>query len=160
MKKVFAILMVLLMLVALAGCNIKQKIGEKIAEGILEQSGAGDVDIDGDSMTVTGEDGEEMTIGGTEWPDSDLAKLIPEFTKGTVSYVMQSEGYLYITVDEVAQDDAKAYVDSIKNDFTVDSYDMSYEGGFSYSAKNADNISISVSFSDATLLIMVSQEAQ
>ena len=54
MKKAFAILMVLLMLVALAGCNIKQKIAEKITEGILEQSGAGDVDIDGDSMRLPG----------------------------------------------------------------------------------------------------------
>ncbi len=160
MKKAFAILMVLLMLVALAGCNIKQKIAEKITEGILEQSGAGDVDIDGDSMTVTGEDGEEVTLGGTEWPDSDLAKLIPEFKKGTVSYVMQSEGYLYITVDEVSQDDAEDYVDSVKNDFADDAYESSYEGGFSYTAKNADGVSVSVSLADGSLLIMVSQEAQ
>ena len=159
MKRIFAILMVLLLLVSLFGCNVKKKIGEKITEGILEQSGAGDVDIDGDAMTITGEDGEQVTLGGTEWPESDLAKLIPECKKGTVSYVMQSDGYVYITVDEIDPDDAKAYADSVKKDFSVDPYEMSYDGGFTYTANNADGINVSVSYSDSSLLIMVSQEA-
>ena len=91
MKRIIAILMALAMLLALAGCNIRKKIGEKLVEEMLEQGGDAEVYIDGDTMTIEGEDGSTTTIGGTEWPDSGLAKKIPELKKGTVSYVMQSE---------------------------------------------------------------------
>jgi len=158
MRKIAVFLSALLMLMALSGCNIQQKLGERIVEGILEKSGS-DVDIDGDTVTVVGEDGEQLTLGGTEWPDSDLAKLIPKCNKGTVTYVMESEGSLYIMVEDVDSDDAREYVNSIKDDFQINPYDMSYEGGFSYTAENEDGAYVSVSYSDSDIVIMISKDA-
>ncbi|HWQ58862.1 MAG TPA: DUF6591 domain-containing protein [Clostridia bacterium] len=160
MKKILAILIVLMLLVSFAGCKkIGEKIGEKITENILENASGSDIDIDGDTMTVQGTDGSSTTIGGTEWPDSDLAKKIPELKKGTVSYVMESTDYLYVTVDSVEEQDAKDYIEEVKASFTVDPYEMTYDGGFSYTAKDDSGLNISVSYTEGTVLIMVSQEA-
>ena len=158
MKRIIAILMALAMLLALAGCNIRKKIGEKLVEEMLEQGGDAEVDIDGDTMTIEGEDGSTTTIGGTEWPDSGLAKKIPELKKGTVSYVMQSEESLLLTIDSVEEDDAKNYIDEVKEDFTLDAYEMNYDGGFSYSAKNDSSLIISVTYTDGTVMITACQE--
>lgn len=159
MKKFLAVLIVIFLLVSLFGCNIKKKISDGIAEDIIENASGADVDIDGDTITVQGTDGSVMTIGGTEWPDSDLSKLIPKCKDGTVSYVMESDGYLYITVDDISREAAQAYVDEVKKDFSIDSIDMNDSSSLYYTAKNADDVTVSVSFSDTSLMIIVGTEA-
>lgn len=156
MKKVLAIFLVLCMLAAFAGCRVRQKIGEKILENMIGNAGGGDVDIDGDSMTIKGEDGSTTTIGGTKWPDSEFAKNIPEFKEGTISYVMESTDYTYVTIESVKEKDAEAYVETIKQDYNVDPYEMNAEGSFTYTAKNDDGLTVSIMYSeDETLLIML-----
>ncbi len=159
MKRIIAILLVLSMLLALAGCNIKKKLSEKLAEQILEGNSGADVDIDGDSMTVEGEDGTTTTIGATKWPTSDFAKNIPEFKDGNITWVMESTNYLYIMLDTVEQKDATKYLESIKADYNVEPSDMTYDGGFTYSAKNADGIPVWISFSDGSMVITIGESA-
>ncbi len=156
MKKVLAILLVLCMLVVFAGCRARQKLSEKILEEMIGNAGGGDVDIDDESVTIQGEDGTTTTIGGTEWPDSDFAQNIPEFKKGTITYVMESTDYTYVTIESVKAKDAADYTETIKSEYNIDSYETSSGGDFSYTAQNDDGLTISIMYSqDETLLIML-----
>lgn len=156
MKKALAILLALCLIATFAGCRVKQKLSEKILENIIGNAGGGDVDIDGDTVTFQGEDGSSTTVGSTKWPESDFAKNIPEFKKGTISYVMQSEEYIYVTVDEVEAEDAESYAKTIREEFNVEPYETASSGAFTYMAKNEDGLSVSLMYSeDGTLLIML-----
>ncbi len=159
MKKIVAILIVMLMLASLAGCNIRKKIGEKIGEGIMEGmlgNGSGaDVDIDGDTLTIEGENGEQMTIGGTEWPTSDMAKRLPKPKSGKVTYVLESDSGLYISMEGIDEDDMSALKEEVKKDYTVDAYDMTYEGGFSYAGADAEGWIVSIMYSDGALSLSI-----
>lgn len=113
------ILLCLVLLLSVGGCGIKEKvtegISEKVTEGILEQVTGGDVDfdLDGEEITIKGEDG-EFTFGSTEWPEGKAADLIPRFEKGTITSVITSEGGCWISIEEVNEDDFIQYVDAVK----------------------------------------------
>lgn len=165
MKKMIIGAFMLLMVATLVGCGVKEKIqkkaGEALTEKVLEGAGAGDVDIDGDTITFTGEDGAETTFGETEWPTSDLAKEIPEFKEGKVVTVMEMNDTLFVTVEEAPKKDFDDYLDKIKENFTQDSYDMKSEDAISYSAQNEEGVGVSVVYtSDEVLNITVTKTAQ
>lgn len=162
MKKIIAILVVALLLLSLCGCNLKKKIGEKIAENILGDASGGDVDIEDGTLTIEGEDGETTTFGGTEWPKSDLAKSIPEFKDGTVTYVYESTDSVMVNLEEVDAEDAQAYAEGIKEDFSVDPYEINSQDGFTYGAKNDDGLNITIYYTTAegVMTIMLGREAQ
>ncbi|HWT76889.1 MAG TPA: hypothetical protein VN258_19485 [Mobilitalea sp.] len=58
--KLVIIAAVLLML--LSGCNLKKKIGESITEGVIEKASDGEVDVDinGDDITYSTDEGEAI----------------------------------------------------------------------------------------------------
>ena len=70
MKRILAYLLVCSCLLAsilpLGGCGIKKKAEKAITEKIVEKALGDNVDIDGDTVTIKGEDGEEFSIGGGE----------------------------------------------------------------------------------------------
>lgn len=152
MKKFYALLLASLVLISLAGCGVKEKLqekaAEKVTETLLEKAGLKDADIDGDKVTIKGESGEEVTFGGTEWPKDELDGQIPEFKDGVVSSMVNTEDAIMIALDEVKKEDALAYLEDIKKDFSEESYDMSSDSGFSYGGKNADGKAIYLQYSD------------
>jgi hypothetical protein len=159
MKKVAIWILLVLLVLSLVGCGVKEKIGEKageaLAEKILEESGAENVDIDGETITITGEDGEEMIFGQTEWPSSDLAKSIPEFKDGKVVTVMEMSNSIYIGLEEVDAKDAAKYFEELKKDFTEDTYEMNSADGAQYIGSNGE-VGITVVYSnDESLSIAV-----
>lgn len=164
MKKYLVCLIALLLVLSFAGCGIKQKAEEKISEALaekmLEGTSGSDVDIDGENITITGEDGETLSFGSTEWPTSDLAKKIPAFEDGQVSSVMESGDSVWITVDSVKEADAASYFDAVKQAFTEDPYSLSSDGSVTYGAKNADGVGVMLEYSQETLTIFVTQEAE
>lgn len=156
MKKLIVLLLVLtLACLGAAGCGAKEKLEEKAAEKILEQGGAEDVDIDGDKITIKGEDGEEVTIGGGEWPKSDLAKIIPEFKKGKITNTMETSNYLMVNLEEVEEADATAYIEENKSNFTLDNYESKSEGMITWSGKNDKGLTLNLTLSDASFTIMM-----
>ena len=112
MKRILAYLLVCSCLLAailpLGGCGIKKKAEQAIAEKIVEKALGDNVDIKGDTVTVKGEDGEELTIGGGKWPDNDLAKKIPEFKKGKIATSATVDNNLMVFMEEVKADDFEA----------------------------------------------------
>jgi hypothetical protein len=147
MKKISCILIIIILLTLLTGCNPKQKLEEKIAEKIIEQAvGDADIDIDGDEVTIKSEEG-DVSFGSTEWPDSELSGKVPEFKKGNIVSVMNSEAYLLVIIEDVKANDFMDYYEKIKGEFNQESYETKSEDTISYMGKNEDGISIMASYS-------------
>lgn len=164
MKKVAVGVLLILMILCIVGCGAKDKIaeeaGEALTEKILEESGAEDVDIDGDTITITGEDGEEMVFGQTEWPSSDLAKNIPEFKDGKIISVMETSDSVYIGLEDVNSKDASAYFEKLKKEFTEDTYEMNSSDSAQFMGSNGEVSVTAIYAQDSTLSIAVGLIAQ
>ena len=81
MKKILICLLTFMLLFLFTGCGSKEKLGEKIAEKVFEEAGGGDLDIEGDKVTIKGDNGEKVTFGDNKWP----TKNIPELKDGVVA---------------------------------------------------------------------------
>ncbi len=162
MKKILVGLLAFVLILALAGCGagekISEKAGEKLAEKVISEVGGGDVDIDGDKLTIKGEDGEAVVFGETEWPTSDLAKSIPEFKGGKIVTVMDLNDALHISLEEASKADFADYLEEIKQTFTEESYDMQSQEIITYGAKNEEGIEVSLSYDTQEILNITVQK--
>jgi hypothetical protein len=162
MKKRFAGLFVciclLLSALFLTGCGITEKAAETAGEKMAENALGGKVEVDGDEVTVKGDNGEEAVIGG-KWPDSELAGKIPEFTKGNVISSFKEENNLTITLENVKAEEFDAYLEEIKKAYSEDSSESEVDGVSVYEGFGADRISVSLYFvrEDETLIITVTK---
>ncbi len=144
------------------GCGIKEKASKAVGEKIAEQALGGNVDIDGDEVTIKGENGEEVTIGGGQWPDSELSKKIPEFKKGKIVSSLDTDEAITIILEEVKAEDADSYLEDIKKAYPDDSYEAKGNGAITYSGFNKDKISAAVNYNsgEETIIITVTKPAQ
>ena len=127
----------------------------------MEKALGDKVDIDGDTMTVKGDDGEKVTIGG-KWPDSKLAKKIPEFKKGNVVSSMETNEGVTISLENVKAKDAKPYIEKIKKEYSKDSSEYETDGTLIYSGFGDDNIEVSICYAekDETFFITIAKTVQ
>lgn len=162
MKKFFPVLLTLLMIlsIVLAGCGLKKKAEEAVAEKILSQAGVNvDLDLKGDKIVVKGEDGEQLIIGEGEWPSSDLAKSIPKLSAGKVTSVIEASDSLNIMIEEITDKEFTDYLEEIKETFTENSFEASSDTGMMYSASNEEGIVVLLTYEkDEWLNIAVSQK--
>lgn len=150
MKRMLMWLLLFTLVITTTGCGAKkkmeQKVTEKFAEKIIEKATDNKVDIQGDKVIFKDESGQQVTIGSTQWPKSDLAKSIPEFKDGTITTVMDSPDYIMITMEKVKQNDFSNYLEAIKKDFTKGAYEMTAEDISSYGAGNDKGVGIQISY--------------
>lgn len=167
-KRIVVILISTLMMLSLASCGISDKVNEKVTEevteGVLNKvigEGA-DIDIDGEKMTLKGEDGEELSFGGTEWPDSGAAALIPEFKEGTLVSSFNTETSCIIALEDVEKQDFERYLEEVKNlGYTNETVDFTMESTQSYTASSDDSSKISVTYdSESTGMSITFEPAQ
>ena len=161
MKKFLTGLLVLLLALLLGGCGTKEKLeekaGEAFTENILEDAGV-EADLDGDKVVIKGEDGQELTIGEGEWPTSNLAKNIPEFTGGKIVSVMEAEDSLFIMIEDISDEDFTAYLEEVKEAFAEETYEMKTGTGMIYTAINDSDISVMLTYEkDAGFSITISK---
>ncbi|WP_312810634.1 DUF6591 domain-containing protein [Sedimentibacter sp.] len=158
MRKVIFIVLLIVIVSMPAGCGARQKMEEKVTEKFVESVLGGNVDIDGDEVTIKGEEG-DVTFGGNEWPDSEIAKKIPEFKGGKISSSVKSDKYVLIIIEEAGEKDFNTYYEKAKSDFGKDSYDAKYDDSISYTGSNDDGITIIITYniSDKNLSIQASQ---
>lgn len=165
-KKIFIYLLVCNCLVAsvlpLAGCGVKEKVAKAAGEKIVEKALGDKVDIDGDEVTIKGDNGEEATIGGGQWPDSELTRKLPEFKKGNIVSSLKTEDTVTITMEKVKAEDLSSYLEEIKKAYPKDSNESEADGLIMYSGSGEDNISASIYFAegDGTLIITVAKTEQ
>lgn len=106
MKRLWLGLLVAALALAVTGCSaVQDRIGEEIGEEIASGVVGGDVEVDGDSVTVSGEDG-DVTIegGGADLPDGfpDDFPMHDEAPVDSASSISGAEGttyYVNITSD-------------------------------------------------------------
>lgn len=157
-----ALLLMVTMMLFLTGCNIKEKVGNEIAEEVIEKSTDEDVDVDinGDdvsiysedgsmtyndeSLTIEGEDGSVVNAGGEyEWPTDQAAAELPEFKKGTINYIYNSQSSCMLSINDVEENDYVDYKDlMISKGYDSETIESSVDNSTMYSAKSLDEYSI------------------
>ena len=168
MRKIVTVILSISVTAILFGCGITDKIEEKaseaITEKVLEESAGGDVDvdIDGDTYTIDGENGEKIEIGTSEWPSDDFFKEIPKFDSGTIASSIASETGTMIVINEADAEKFSAYYDEIKSAFPLKPAEGKTEGLVTYTGTNEAGITISISFTteDGSVLITASKAVQ
>lgn len=164
MKKFLIGLLTLALILTAAGCGVKEKLGKMAGEALVENvlKGAGiDVDIGDDKLVIKGDDGEELKIGGSEWPTSALAKNLPEFKSGRIATVMETDDTLYVVIEDVSEKDFKNYLEKIKETFDVDKYEATSDTGIAYSAKNKKDLAIMITLNkNSEVTIALAREDQ
>lgn len=99
MRRLWLGLLVAALALAVTGCSaVQDRIGEEIGEEIASGVVGGDVEVDGDSVTVSGEDG-DVTIegGGADLPDGfpDDFPMHDEAPVDSASSISGAEGTTY-----------------------------------------------------------------
>lgn len=180
-KRIRFILIGIIALFFLSGCNLKQKIGESITEGIIEKAVGSevDIDIDGDNVSYSTEEG-EITFDGEsginyegedgtviasgdeyEWPEDQAAAFLPKLTVGTITYLLNGPDTCMLVVEELTMEDYKDYKDVItKAGFTKDSLDSSAENLEIYSGTSEDGTIATLSYTDSEGTLQIILEAQ
>ncbi|NLW12165.1 MAG: hypothetical protein GX028_09145 [Clostridiaceae bacterium] len=164
MKKLLTIALAsVLVLSIFSGCGVKEKLEQKAGEAIGEKmleglAGEGvDIDLDGEEVVIKGSDGEEMQFGSGEWPDSDLAKTIPEYKDGKIDGVFTANDSCQVTINETDEKYFADYLDKIKKDFSKDSFEGNSEGSITYSGTDEDGNSILIFYEDEECVISLAK---
>jgi ABC-type phosphate/phosphonate transport system substrate-binding protein len=166
MKKVLSLLIAAMFVLSLTGCGMKNKIenkiGEKIGEKIVEGTTDNKVDIEGDKVTVKGEDGSEVTFGGNEWPKNDLMKDIPKFEKGTINTAAASEELNMIIIEGVEKKDFQNYWEKLKDRFSKEPFSLETGDTLSYGGVDEKGIGAQFSYnsSDKSFTLSISKSKQ
>lgn len=152
MKKIFLYLLVCVCLSAailsLGGCGIKEKAEDAIGEKIAEKALGDKVDIKGDTVTVKGENGETATFGGGQWPDTELAKKVPKFTKGTIVTSATEDDSMMVFMEKVEAGDFETYLEEIKKAYSQDAYESRTDGGITYGGSDGE-VTVAVNYVSA-----------
>lgn len=166
MKRLFTLFLAAVLLLSASSCGIKrrieEKIGEEVGEKMIEKMTGQEVDVEGEEITVKGEDGSEISFGSGEWPDNELMKGIPKFDKGTISEVTKSDVLNIILITDVKQKDFENYRDKIKEDYTVNPVDMKMDNLITYAGSNEKGVYVQISFNtdDNSLTFSVSKSEE
>lgn len=164
MKKIIIMSMALILVFALTGCKSpSQAISEKATEKIVEGAVGGNVDVDGNKVTVKGEDGSTVTVGDTKWPKDQLGKEIPEMKDGSITYVANSDTLCMVMVEKVRKSEYEGYLAKVKNaGFTQNEASFSDETTKSTGASNGQGVNFQLTYNSKTeeMNITVGRESQ
>lgn len=159
-KALFGALIVALAL-GLVGCqSISEKVGEEVGEEIAGGVLGGEVEVDGDEVTIQTEDG-EATIGSTEGElPEDFPKDFPQYKDSEVDSASSIAGGSEVSyyVNLYSDDAVKDVYEWYKSEFTGDGWTI--EGDYMFSdassgdsgmltVKQDENTSATVSFGES-----------
>lgn len=163
----------------MAGCNLKEKISDKISEQMIESTIGedADVEINGDDVSYTTEDG-EMTVdesgmtyegedgtviasgGEYEWPLDQAAAYLPKLECGTITYIANGPDTCMLLVESLVLEDYQSYKEAvIAAGYTKDPLDSSAEDMELYSGASTNQIIVTLSFVPSEGSIQISVDA-
>ena len=149
-KKLGIILLAVLLIFSLSACNAKEKAAEKAAEDIINSNSDSDVDVDIDDNTITVESDDEdfsVTMGNTDWPTGDVAKMLPECKDGTVTYVLEMPDAVSVSVSEISESEYEDYLARVQNaGFDQNVMTMNSEGSTTFSAADSHENNVVLSY--------------
>lgn len=164
-KKLLIIVLVAVMVMSvISGCSIRkkleQKAGEAIGEKMLEGLAGDDVniDLDDDNIVIEGSDGEKFEIGSGQWPDSDLAEIIPKYDSGKIDSVFQTSDGFQITISDTDEKYFTSYLEKIKDDFSESAYEGTSEGSITYSGADSHGNTILIFYDEGECMITVTRQ--
>lgn len=146
MKKanIWVLLLTAVTLVFMTGCG---KIQEKVSEGVVEKTVGGKVDITNDGIKVQ-KDGASFQSGNDlKWPKSSMGDL-PE-PKAKINGLVDANNKEGCTVvfSEMSLDDAKAYVEKLKDlGYKDDGLSISDTDNLSYAGQNSGGASAIINY--------------
>ena len=162
---VIIIVIVVIVLLGVGGYFLRNYFAEETAEKILESGTGVDVEIDGDTTTLSDEDGTLEHTETSTWP-SDAPSDIPKYTDGKIeSVVTNTDNELgtawYVTVEGTDDIAVGKYSEDLISAGYASSSSTSADDFLMVSHDNGTN-SITLSFtpSDETLVIMISENYQ
>lgn len=180
LRKMMVIIIIVIVSLLMTGCNLEEKIGENITEGIVEKASGGDleVEIDGDNVTYStdegemtideedgltfeGEDGSVVSAGGEyEWPEDQAAEYMPKFDGGKISYIYNATDSCMLMVDGLEKDNYDDYIkEVVKKGYTEDKVESTAEDMMLYSGSSKDGVSIAVYFIPSEGSMQISVDA-
>lgn len=165
MKRILAFLLagicISVLLLSLGGCGIKEKAEKAVAEKIVEEALGDNVDIKGDTMTVKGENGTVATFGGGQWPDTELAREVPRFTKGNIVTSVTEDDSMMVLMEKVEAGDFEAYLEEIKKAYSKDAFESRTDGVIIYGGSDGE-VTVAVNYvsEDGAMGITVTKQAQ
>lgn len=166
MKKKFAALFAVCCLSALllsfTGCGTTNKAADPAGEKMLEKALVEKVEVEGDTVKFNGDDGQEVVVGKDEWPDYELAKKVPEFTKGTVATAALADDTVTIFLKQVKAGDFDDYLNEIKKTYSNDVYEDRNDAMVTYGGSDGDQISVAINYirQEETMGITISKAEQ
>ncbi len=180
LRKIKLIAIIAATLLLMAGCNLDEKIGESITEGIIEKAVGDDIDLDVDGedftykseegeitfdeeegVTFEGEDGEVVAAGGEyDWPEDQAAKYLPKLDSGKISYIYNSTDSCMLILDEVTKEDYEAYVKAVSDDgYTNEKVESFAEDMSLYSGQTEEGIAVTVCFFNSETSMQINVDA-
>lgn len=149
-RKNFIILVLLIITLSTLQTGCKKSIEEKLAEKFFENETGGKVDINKDSTTIKTEGGEIKAGEGEKWPadkmgdlpslDANIVMVVEDFDKE------QNFNMIMLYFDKLKKEEAKKYVESIK-ELNYEPLFETYDGDdLTYSGRNAEGAEILFAF--------------
>ncbi len=165
MKKLGIIALAVLLVFSLTACNAKEKAAEEAAEDIINSNSDSDVDVDIDGDTITVESDDEdftVTMGDTDWPTGDVAKMLPECKDGSVTYVLEMPNAVNVSVSEISESEYEDYLALVQNaGYDQNVTTMDSEGSLMYMAADNDGNDFVLSYyPDEELMTIIFTLAQ
>ena len=132
MKKILLITISALLMLGLAACSPKNMMEQMIEQEAEKQGEDVDVEISGDSMTISGEDGSvNIQQGeGMAWPGDKLPASVPQVTGVTVTQIIDAGTGVMIYFEGCSQATADAYIEQLKSINWEASYESRTEEGY------------------------------
>lgn len=107
--------------------------GEKI---IIQNEDGTKMVSDGDLLIIENDDGERTSIGGKEWPKTDIMKNIPLLKEGKIVNVIESKDYVMISIEEISEKDFSQYINTVKKSFTKEVFELNTDDAISFAGGN------------------------
>jgi hypothetical protein len=157
MKKLILWVLMCIMILSFTACGSKAETGEAAPFESGEQT---TVITDETADSTAAADSVSTEPAPDWWPDNELAKAIPVFTKGSLMNVMDTDKGFIIALETVESIDYDAYLIKIKDAFSKDGTEANDSDMKTYVGSNGDGQKVSLIYDMNAKTLHISADAK